>query len=95
MSLLGNRAIGHSTGLKVLYYLIYTFHFFDRHRVLCIFKVHQSTKVAVIFLIDKIGVLLEHLIASGSCGLLKKMDGCRVVTVLLTLASHFVSTYAV
>ena len=40
-------------------------------------------------------IFLEHLIAALLCRLLKKMDGRRVVTVLLTLASHFVSPYAV
>ena len=40
-------------------------------------------------------IFLEHLIAALFCGLLEKMNGTRVIFVLLTLASHLMGTYAV
>ena len=40
-------------------------------------------------------IFLEHLIAALFCGLLEKMDGTRIIFVLLALASHLMGTYAV
>ena len=40
-------------------------------------------------------IFLEHLIAALFCGLLEKMDGTRIISVFLTLASHLMGTYAV
>ena len=47
------------------------------------------------FFVYQFCILFEHLIAALLCGLLKKMDGTWIVSVLLALTSHLVSTYAV
>ena len=95
MCFLRNGTIGHGTSLKMLYDFINTLHLFKRDRIFCILKVHKRTKIAVIFLIHKICILFEHLIAACSCRLLKEMNGCRIVTVLFSLASHFVGTHTI
>ena len=95
MCFLGNGTIGHSTSLKMLYDFFNTLHLFKRDRIFCILKVHKRAKITVIFLIHKICILFEHLIAACSCRLLKEMNSCRIVTVLFSLASHFMGAHTV
>ena len=47
------------------------------------------------FFVYQFCIFFEHLIAALFCGLLKKMDSTWIVSVLLALTSHLVSTYAV
>ena len=49
----------------------------------------------MIFFVHKVCVLLKHLVASCFRGLLQKVDGSRIITMLFSLASHLVRSHTV
>ena len=49
----------------------------------------------MVLLVHQFCIFFKQIIASGPCGLLKKMNGLWIVSVLLTLASHLVGSHTV
>ena len=95
MGLLGNRSVGHGSGLKPGHDGIHALYFLNGHALLRIVEVHQSAEItAVIFPVDELCVFLKHLVVAPLCGLLQQMDGLGVVQMLLAAASALMASHA-
>ena len=95
MSFLGNGTIRHGTGLKPLYNRLYAFYFLYRHPCFRVNKIHQTSDIARFFLVYHCGILFEFVIISFSGCHLQHMDGGRIVTMLLSLGTHFMASHGI
>ena len=84
--LLGNRTVGHRTGLETLHDRRYRLDLLDRHRLVLCGELQQSTQgVRTALVVDPRGVLLEELIVAlvAPNRTLEGDDGLRIVKVIL------------
>ena len=97
MGLLGNRAVGHSAGLKTFYNGFHALDLVNWNSALFIIaEIDQITQVdGLIFPIQRMGVLFKCLIVAGSCGLLQQVDGNRVIQMFLLSGTHLVAAHTV
>ena len=96
MRFLGDRAVGHGSRLESGHDGFHAFHFLQRNAFFRIFEVHEPAQVLDgILVIHKCGILLEHFVITAFCGFLQKMDGRRIIQMLLRAAAHLVMPRAV
>ncbi len=95
MGFFRNRAVGHRPGLKPPHDCLCAFHFLQRNSFLRVFKIHQATQIAVLFLIRFLCILLEKTIIPCPCRLLQKMDCLWVIAVFFPPAPSLVLSHAV
>ena len=93
MGFLGDGTIRHGTGLKPLYNAFYTLYLLDIYALFRIIEIHQAAEVTGILTVNHLGVFHEFIIIPFSCGHLKHMDGLWVISVLLSLRTHFVTSH--
>ena len=89
MCFLRNRSIGHCTCLESFYDFIHTLDFFDRDCLFRIIKLQKTSECTMAFFICQRCILFEKIVASGPRRLLQKMDRLWIVTMFLSLTSHF------
>ena len=96
MRFLGDRSVRHCAGLEPCHNRVHALHFLKRNPLLRIVEVKLSSQVDLLaFLIHHLRVLFEHIIVAASRGLLKHMDGLRIIEMLLPSAFIFVSSHTV
>ena len=86
VGLLGQCAVAHGRGLEALDDGVNALDLVEGHALLGIVEVQQAAqvhRVAVLIWASGGGVLLEGIVIAGPTGLLQKVDGLRVVEVLL------------
>ena len=84
--LLGNRAVGHRTGLEALHDGGYRLDLLDRHRLVLRGELHETAqRMRTALVVDTRGVLLKQLIVAllASNRTLKRDDGLRIIEVIL------------
>ena len=59
MGFLRNGTVGHSARLETSYNGIYAFHFFQRHALLRIIKVHGAADITGFFFINKVCIFFK------------------------------------
>ena len=94
VGLLGDRAIGHGTRLKTLYNFFYAFHLVDGNAFLWIIKLQKAPEIPGVLLIYKRSIFLECVIVVVPDCLLQKVDGLRIIAVMLALASEIMASDA-
>ena len=98
MGLLGQCAVAHGRGLEALDDGVNALDLVEGHALLGIIEVQQAAQVhrVAVLIGSGGGVLLEGIVIAGPAGLLQKVDGLRVVEVLLGsgTAAEFVRTQA-
>ena len=85
MCLLGDRAVGHGPCLKPPYNGFHAFHLVQGNAsVLREIKIHQGAQVVQLILPVNLGrILFEDVITACSDRLLEKVDGQRIIKVVL------------
>ena len=98
MGLLGQRAVAHGRCLEALDDGVNALDLVEGHALLGIVEVQQAAQVhrVAVLIGSGGGVLFEGIVIAGPAGLLQKVDGLRVVEVLLGsgAAAEFVRTQA-
>ena len=96
MGFFGNGAIGHGAGFKTGHNGIHALHFLNGNRFIRILKCHQPPQILYgIFRIHQCGIFFKQSVISLSGGLLQKMDGSRIVEMLLAAAPHLMTARTV